>query len=592
MPLDAICLSAIRIELEKEIVGLRIDKVQQPERDELLLSIRGFGRTVHLLISAGTGNARVHLTDAHFENPQTPPMFCMLMRKHITGAKIAAVTQPPFERVIDFQLDAVDAMGVSYEKHLILELMGRYSNIILTGSDGVIIDCLRRVDTLMSEKRQILPGLLYRLPPTQGKLEISDVSELEFYQMLRSVHKEKTVDKWLLDTFSGFSPLICRELVCRAYGETDLRLHKVIEVDGGRKLAVAFSALKEVVIAGRFVPWMLIDSSGKPRDFSYMEIVQYEGIYTGERADSFSMLLDEYYTRRDKAERVRQRGAAITKTVRNALDRAIRKLAVQSEELKTTTERERMRQFGDIITANLYQMQKGMTELHTVDFYSPDNEICVIPLDPLKTPQQNAAKYYKNYTKAKTAEKYLTEQIRLGRTEVAYLESVLEEISKAEGERDLSEIRQELIDSGYIRKPKTSKKDRRVEQRPMHFVSSSGMDIWVGKNNAQNDRLTLKTAFKSDMWLHTQKIHGSHVIISCGGSMPDERTLTEAAELAAYYSQGRDSANVPVDYTPVKFVKKPAGSRPGMVIYTNYKTLYVTPDENVAERLRMNENQR
>lgn len=584
MPLDSICLTAVRNELAEKLVGLKADKIQQPERDQILLTMRGFGRAEKLLICAGTGDARLHLTDYAFENPAQPPMFCMLLRKHLQGAKLLSITQPPMERLVDLSFSGYDAMGVETEKHLIVELLGRFSNIILTDATGIILDCLRRVDGSMSDARQVLPGLLYRLPPSQGKRDLLTVTETEIAALLTHAPGEMTLSQWLLDTFGGLSPLICREAADLAAGDTGIRIFQLTESDKTALLRT-LAGLRQQLEAGTFTPYLLTDAGGKPKDFSWLPIRQYGALYTLTRTESFSQLLGEFYTRRDRAERMRQRSAALTKTVKNHRDRTAKKLVAQAQELDKTQNRERLRQFGDLINANLHQLQKGQKAFTTVDYYAPDQSMCTIPLDPLKTPQQNAAKYYKEYTKARNAEKYLTEQLALGQAEVAYLDSVLEEISRAEGEHDLGEIRQELTDAGYLREQKTGRKERRVEAAPRCVLSSTGAEIRVGRNNSQNDRLTMKLAGKGDVWLHTQKIHGSHVVIAAKGQQPDERTLFEAATLAAYYSQARQSKNVPVDYTQVKYVKKPNGAKPGMVIYTNYKTLYVDPDEKLVRAL-------
>ena len=583
MPLDAICLSAVREELTGQIIGMRIDKVQQPERDIIILTLRGAGATRRLLLSSGTGDARIHLTEHQFENPASPPMFCMLLRKHITGARIVSLTQPPAERMMDVTLSAPDAMGVLSEKHLILELVGRFSNIILTGSDDIIIDCLRRIGGELSDRRAVLPGLVYRLPPPQeGKLDPYDISD-DVWGRIYNKSTEKTADKWLLSSFSALSPLICRELSWRAYGETDFRID-VIE-DGGAALRKEFFGLISAAKARKFEPWSIIDENNAPQDFSFTRIMQYESALSIKRETSFSALLDKYYTLSAQHERVRQRASATVKAVRTARDRLVRKLAAQQEELKKTDERDVLRECGDIITANLHLMKKGMSELIAQDLYSDDGSMRSIRLDPNKTPQQNAARYYKDYSKAKNAGRYLAEQIQTGENELEYLESVLEEIKLVEGERDIQSIRSELSLAGYIKAQKQSK-DRIKESEPMQFISSSGRLILVGRNNIQNDRLTLKTALKSDLWFHIQKAHGSHVILDCGGETPDETSLYEAAVIAAFYSSARGGGKVPVDYTLVRHVKKPAGGKPGMVIYTDYKTIIVVPDEEVAASLR------
>lgn len=589
MPLDAVCLTALRIELEGQLAGLKIDKIQQPEQDRILLSLRGFGASSRLLISAGTGDARIHFTEAVFENPQSPPMFCMLLRKHLSGAKIKSIKQKTLERAVEITLDGVDALGNPGEKHLIAELMGRYSNIILTDGDGRIIDCLRRVDGIMSERRQVLPGLFYMLPPTQDKADPLDTSREEFFKRLHEATEEMTGDKWLINTFGGLSPLVCRELINRAYGDTDKRVQAILSTDGGDALLTAFNGLMEDIRSGHFAPYILTDANGKPTDFSFTPILQYGSALTMERCDSFSSLLDAFYTRRFNMERMRQKSQSLTKTIKNAYDRIRRKLENQREELKKTYDRERMRELGDLVTANLYRIQKGESVLRTQDYYAEDEQDIDIRLDERLTPQQNAAKYYKNYTKAKKAESVLGEQISHGENEMEYLSSVLDELLRAASERDLQEIRRELTQTGYVRVQKTGKKEKQKQpvSVPLHFVSSTGYSITVGKNNVQNDALTHKQAFKTDVWLHAQKIPGSHVIISANGGVPDDVTLHEAAQLAAFYSQAGDSKKVPVDYALVKHVKKMPGGRPGMVTYTDYKTIIAEPDEGLAESLRV-----
>ena len=575
MPLDAVCLAALTRELRGRIIGMRIDKVQQPERDLLLLSLRGMGSSARLLICAGVGNARLHLTSESFEQPAQPPMFCMLLRKHLVGARIVDVVQPAFERLVHFELDALDELGAPIKRRLTAELMGRNSNLILSDESGRIIDCLRRVDAEMSEKRQVLPGLLYRLPPRQDRPCFFDCTPEERRARWNAAPPEQTADQWLLDTFSGLSPLICRELCHRAFGESAPRVGALPEPD---KLPLAMEALAESVAAGEYTPCLLLEAD-RPRDFSFMPIRQYGAAMRLELFESFSALLEAYYGRRDRAERMKRRSQALTKTVRTARDRLARKLAGQREELRKTEGREVYRRQGDLITAHLWKLKKGDSSLTCEDYFQADCPEISIPLDPLKTPQQNAAKCYKEYNRLKAAEAHLTEQVDKGEKELAYLDSVLDELSRAEGEKELAEIRRELTGTGYLRVQKSGKRERPAEARPMRFVSSTGLEILVGRNNTQNDRLTLRDARRTDVWLHTQKIHGSHVIIRCGGEEPDEQTLTEAACLAVWYSQARGSGKVPVDYTQARFVKKPSGALPGMVIYTDYRTRIANPTE-------------
>ena len=556
MPLDALCLTAVAGELRRSLLGGKIDKIYQPAREELLLCIRGRGENVRLLLSANPGHPRAHLTTRNRENPDTPPMFCMLLRKHLLGGRILELKQPPMERLLDFRLETIDELGDRVERRLVLEALGRNSNLILLDGEGRIIDCLRRVDGDMSRRRQVLPGLFYRLPPAPDKL---DPMALDGEGLRRALDNPtgREADKLLLDTFNGLSPLIARELAFRAGGD-------------GEPLARELEKLLDAVRREDFAPYLLV-REGKGTDVTFLPILQYGPQTESRRQESFSQLLDGFYEEREQMERVRQRGQDLVKSVTSARDRTARKLANQEKELEATETRERQRELGDLLTSNLHAMQKGMSTFRAVDYYDPEGKQTDIPLDPLLTPQQNAAKYYRAYNKAKTARQMLTLQMEKGRRELEYLNSVLENISLAEGERDLQEIRQELAETGYLRRPgKAKDRGRKVSGKPMEFRSSAGLRISVGKNNSQNDRLTTKQAYKSDLWLHTQKIHGSHVILWLEGGEADARSLTEAAQLAAYFSQARDGKKVPVDYTPVKYVKKPAGARPGMVVYSTY----------------------
>ena len=586
MPLDALCLSGVVHELQNALSGAKIDKIYQPGRDEVVLALRAPAGNVKLLLSANPSHPRAHLTQISRENPDKPPMFCMLLRKHLSGARLLELVQPPMERVVDLRLEALDELGDRVERRLVLEAMGRHSNLILLDGEGRIMDCLRRVDSDMSARRQVLPGLFYRLPPAQEKLDPSSLDRAALESALAAAPEESQADKWLLDTFGGLSPLICRELAFRAGGATDARLHQMGE--GGRsRLLDELEGLLRSVQENSFTPVML-EKEGHPSDFTFQPISQYGPAVSCVPFPSFSALLDRFYEQRENQERVRQRGQDLIRSVTNARDRAARKIGLQEQELAATRDRERLRQFGDIITSNLHAMEKGMSRLTAADFYDPECPQIHIPLDPLLTPQQNAAKYYKEYNKAKTAESILTLQLEKGRRDLDYLNSVLEAIALAEGERDRQEIRQELTDTGYLRRPsKARDRGKRVASKPMEFRSSSGLRISVGKNNTQNDLLTTKQAFKSDLWFHTQKIHGSHVILWTEGGQPDLTSIQEAAQLAAWFSQGRESGKVAVDYTPVKYVKKPGGARPGMVVYTTYETAYVAPDGELARRLRV-----
>ena len=573
MPLDALCLTALAEELRPALEGARIDKIYQPARDEVLLHLRSQAGNVRLLLSARPGSPRAHLTTLVWENPDKPPMFCMLLRKHLQGARILALEQPPLERILVFRLEVLDELGDRVERRLVLECMGRSANLILLDGEGRILDCIRRVEgDLARGQRQLLPGLFYRQPPESDKLNPFTMDGDQLAAALENPAGREP-EKLLLDTFTGLSPLIARELAFRA--------------GGAEHLAAELEKLSRTVKEKNYTPILLV-RDGQPADFTFLPILQYGPATESVPQESFSALLDGFYQRREAADRVRQRGADLVKAVTSARDRTARKLANQRRELEATRDRERLRELGDILTSNLHRMEKGMTSVTALDFYDPEGGEVDIKLDPLLTPQQNAAKYYKEYNKAKTAEKMLTLQLEKGEGELEYLNSVLENLDLAEGERDLQEIRQELADTGYLRRGKTAaKREKRVAGKPMEFRSTAGLRITVGKNNSQNDLLTAKLAHKSDIWLHTQKIHGSHVILWLEGGQADAQSLTEAAVLAATFSQARDGKKVPVDYTPVKYVKKPAGARPGMVVYTTYQTALVDPDPDLAKRLRV-----
>ena len=586
MPLDALCLSGVVAELKPILTGAKIDKVHQPGRDEIILALRlgrGNGR---LLLSASPNHPRLQMTELSRENPAAPPMFCMLLRKHLMGGRILSVEQPHLERIVELRLEMLDELGDRKERRLILEAMGRRANLVLVDDQGRIVDCLRRVDGDMSAQRQLLPGLFYRLPPAMDKADPTALDGAEWLRQVEQAPGESRVDHWLLDTFGGWSPLVCREIAFRAGGRVDITFDE-LGAQGRVRVAEAAEALLNSVKENNFTP-TVISIEKRPKDFTFFPAEQYEEAGACAAYPTFSALMDRFYEQRENQERIRQKGQDLIRSVTNARDRTARKIANQQRELEATQDRERLRQFGDIITSNLHTMERGMATLRALDFYDPEGAEVDIKLDPLLTPQQNAAKYYKEYNKAKTAEEMLTIQLEKGRRELDYLNSVLENITLAEGERDLQEIRQELADTGYLRRQTKGKdKGRRLSPKPMEFRSTAGLRISVGKNNVQNDLLTCKQAFKSDIWFHTQKIHGSHVILWTGGAQPDLQSLNEAACLAAWFSQGRESGKVPVDYTPVKYVKKPAGARPGMVVYTTYETAWVTPDEGLVKRLRV-----
>ncbi len=581
MALDSICVKALTNELSARIVGMKIDKATMPERDLLILSLRGKGDSLKLLMSASVGASRVHVTEEKFENPQTPPMFCMFLRKHLQGSVIRGFVQPEGERMVEMQISGYDELGEISEKKFILEMIGRASNFVLVSSDGRIMDCLRRVDFEMSEKRQILPGLIYHYPPKQEKpLFHTCENRAQIFQL---ADEEKRADKWLTDAFAGLSPLICREICVRSTGQTAPIIAQMSQEEKQRFLAV-LDSVAESVRENEFTPYMIVEGEN-PRDFSFMSISQYGEIAQSLEINTFSELIEGFYSKRDRQERMKNRSRELFRQVKNRCDRQARKLENQRNELKSCENREELKHFGDLITANIYRMKKGDEVLECEDYYDENLPIVKIKLDILKTPQQNAAEYFRQYTKAKNAENFLVDLIEKGKKELHYLESVLDEIERAEGEAELLDIKKELTEQRYIREQKASKKQKHKETKPRMFVSDTGLEIFVGRNNAQNDKLTTQDARRTDIWLHVQKIHGSHVIISVNGQEPDDVSLVQAASLAAFYSQARGGGKVPVDYTQVRFVKKPSGSLPGKVIYTDYKTIMAEADEKLAKRL-------
>ena len=578
MPLDAICLRAMTNELKEKLLGVRIDKVQQPARDQIVLLLRG---NLRLLFNAGPNQPRVQLTEVLRENPAEPPMFCMLLRKHLVGGRITDIEQSGLERVVTFTIRNVNELGESGTKKLVLEAMGRRSNLILLDEDDRILDCMRRVEFEVSGARALLPGLYYRLPAPLDKVSLLDDPDGAAVLARCGGGAEESVERFLLDRCLGVSPLIARELTQRAFGAADARFCD--RADGCERLAAEIERLTNTVQENNLTPTML-SREGRPVDFTYCPITQYGAETVQMTFPTFSALLDAFYTERDRQEAAQRRGRELTRTVTSAHERAVRKLGMLEKEYAAAQDRDTLRLCGDLITANLYRMERGAARLTAQNYYDESGAEIDVPLDPLLTPQQNAAKYYKRYTKAKTAEKHLREQIEKTAAERDYLESVQGEIALAQTEPEFAELRRELQETGYIRRSGKEKRGRERPIAPREFRSSSGLRIFVGRSNVQNDALT-KRADKRDLWLHTQKIHGSHVILCTEDGAYDDESLLEAARLAAYYSQAQGGSNIPVDYTSVKFVKKPANAKPGKVVYETYRTVYVTPDEETVRRL-------
>ena len=571
MAFDAFFLSAVLEEVKERCIGARIDKIHQPSRDTLILQMHSRDYRSKLLFAANPTAPRLHLTNASPENPPEPPMFCMLLRKHLMGAKLSEVTQIPMERCATFTFDCTDEMGFPVQKRLVAELMGRTCNLYLLSSEGRIIDCLRRIGLDESAKRAALPGLNYQEPEAITK-ENPTVAE-NYVNFFAGPGADLISDR-LMDSFGGLSPLVCREAALFAAGSTDARPDPRDEDDIAGKLQLFFQEH-----LNHPKPYYYALPDGTPKQFAFCPIRQYGSC---QEAESFGQLLDMYYTVRDRKDAMRQKSQAVRKTVQNLCTRLTRKLAIQEKELEATYDRERLRQLGDIVTANIHKIVKGQTLIQCEDFYDEDMKVIDIPISPILSPQQNAAKFYKDYTRMKNAEKELTKQIELGENELYYLKSVLEELNRAQTDAELEEIKRELQDGGYLRADAGKKKMKQGKVPPMRFESTDGYPIYVGRNNRQNEELTFRLARKDDIWCHASKVHGSHVIISCGGTTPPDDTITQAAQLAAYYSETSGGQNIPVDVTPVKQVKKIPNGKPGMVIYHTYKTVIANPYADIV----------
>jgi len=571
MAFDAFFLSAVLEEVKERCIGARIDKIHQPSRDTLILQMHSRDWRSKLLFAANPTAPRLHLTNASPENPPEPPMFCMLLRKHLMGAKLSAVTQIPMERCATFTFDCTDEMGFPVQKRLVAELMGRTCNLYLLSPEGRIIDCLRRIGLDESARRAALPGLNYQEPEPITK---ENPANAENYGNFFNRPGADLIDQRLMDTFGGLSPLVCREAALFAAGSTDARPDPRDEDAIAEKLQIFFT---EHLNHPKPYYYALPDST--PKQFAFCPIRQYGDC---KEAESFGQLLDMYYTVRDRKDAMRQKSQAVRKTVQNLCTRLTRKLAIQEKELEATYDRERLRQLGDIVTANIHKIVKGQTVIQCEDFYDEEMAVIDIPISPILSPQQNAAKFYKDYTRMKNAEKELTKQIELGENELYYMKSVLEELNRAQTDAELEEIKRELQEGGYLRAETGKKKMKQGKVPPMRFESTDGYPIYVGRNNKQNEELTFRLARKDDIWCHASKVHGSHVIISCGGTTPPDDTITQAAQLAAYYSETSGGQNIPVDVTPVKQVKKIPNGKPGMVIYHTYKTVIANPYADIV----------
>ena len=572
MAFDAYFLSAVMEEVREKTADARVDKIHQPSRDTVILQLKCREGRQKLLFALNPTAPRLHLTSSNPENPAEPPMFCMLLRKHLLGARLIKTEQIPMERCAMFTFDCIDEMGDHVNKTLVAELMGRTCNLYLLSPEGRIIDCLRRIGLDESAKRAALPGLNYQLPEPITKENPVDWDKENYVNLLNDPGADVLSDR-PMDNLGGLSPLICREAALFAGGSVDARIETLKVEEAAEKLMLFFREQLQ-----HPVPCFTCAPDGTPKQFAFCPIRQYGDSFS---AESFSSLLDSFYAQRDKQDSLRQKSQAMRKTVHNLCTRLTRKLSVQEKELRETYDRERLRQLGDIVTANIHRIVKGQTTVEAEDFYDENMSVISIPLSPTLSPHQNAAKFYKDYTRMKNAEKELTKQISLGQEELGYLQSVLDELNRAQSDPELDAIRRELQAGGYI-KADSVKKMKAAKVAPLRLESTDGFGIYVGRNNQQNDELTFRLARKDDLWLHAQKVHGSHVIIACNGKTPPDDTVTQAAQLAAFHSEAGVGQNIPVDITPVRQVKKLPGAKPGMVIYHSYRTVIVNPYKDIV----------
>ncbi len=581
MALDGILLNLAKKEILDGAQFGRVEKIHQPSREELVIHLRTKSGAKKLLLSVRANSPRIHFTQHAPENPATPPMFCMLMRKRLVNASLVDIRQSELDRVLYIDFDATNEIGDRVKLTLSIEIMAKHSNIILFDEEGKIIDALKRVDLSQSTVRQILPGFRYTSPPPQNKLNILEHSTDNIISQIKTF-ETKTLSSAILSSLQGVSPLTSRELA----GEFSEYFVDEVSDAGFEALKDKIDNLRQIVETGNAVAFMLKDETGKPVDFSFMPINQYGAKYTSEEKPSFSELLDEFYFECDRLDRTRQKAQDLVKFLGSAIARISKKINLQQVELKQCADREQLRISAELINANLYRLEKGAA-FYDLENYYDENKPIRIKADPSKTPAANAQKYFKDYRKAKTAEAMLTELIEQGQTDLQYLETVADSLDRASTQAEIEEIRNELVVSGFMKFKKKNNQKQPKLLPPMKYMTSDGFRVLVGRNNMQNDKLSLKTASKADMWLHTQKIPGSHVIIVSDNKEISDDAIVEAAEIAAYHSKARDAKLVPVDYTYVKHLKKPQGAPPGKVIYHIYYSVNVTPNKEKIDKMEV-----
>ncbi len=583
MALDGGFLYCLATELRETLRDARIDKIHQPSREELVMALRSKSGTYKLYFSARVQSPRVHLVEKTPENPAAPPMFCMLLRKRLGGGKLLSIRQDGLERVLYFDFDCVNELGDHVTLTVAAEMTGRHSNILLIEGDK-IIDAIKRVDFAMSEVRPLLPGVAYTPPaPFADRLSPLDHDGKAIADAVKN-GRGGELSAALAAVTQGFSPLICREIASLTLRRGQKSCDEMTE-DEWERLAFYIDRVRSTLLDGeRRVPYIL-KKDGTPLEFSYTLITQYGLSAVGAEMASLSALLEAFYSDKDHAERLRARSHDTLKVLVNASSRIERKLSRQREELARSTEREQKRLYGDMLMSQTYAVPVGATSAELINYYDENGGTITVPLDPALSAAQNAQRYYKEYRKAQTAERVLAEQIAAGERELRYIDSVLDALSRVTSAAEVEEVRAELIDGGYLRRTDKRKKAP-VAQKPLLFTSSDGFTIAVGRNNIQNDQLTLKTARGRDVWFHVKDMPGSHTVVFTEGVEPPEQTLREAAILAATHSKAAQSSGVPVDYTLIKHVHKPSGAKPGMVIYEHQQTVYVTPDATLVARLK------
>ncbi len=573
MALDGITLSMLKNELAENLIGARIDKIHQPSKEELAISLRWNGGNGKILISASASAPRIHFTESSVDNPKNPPMFCMLMRKHLSGAKLVEIEQFGLERMLHLSFATYNEFGDPVIIKLAVEIMGRHSNIMLIGPDGKIIDAIKRVTADMSSVRQVMPGMSYVFPPAQNKMNTLDLDYMGLIERLKN-GRDIPLSKALMENLDGVSPIVCREISDIVTGGFDTKAHDLTN-DDCEKLVNSLEKLAESVKNKNAAPYMVLEENGHPVDFTFIKVNQYGDAMEIRKFETFSEMLDKFYSERSGADRMKQRSNDLFKFVVNLADRISRKLDVQRQELARSTERDILRVKGELIHANLWMIEKGMTSVVLENYYDNCKPV-EVKLDPRLSPNQNAQHYFSEYRKADTAERMLKKFIEKGEAELSYIESVFDLLSRARTDDEVIAIREELVSGGYLKNHRKNNQ-KPVKLAPKEYISTDGFRILCGRNNIQNDKLTFKDSRKNDIWLHTQKIHGSHTVIVTEGREVPETTIQQAAVVAAYNSKGRESSLVPVDYTEIRNVKKPSGSAPGKAVYEHYRTAYVRP---------------